>query len=130
MTYKVLLVEDNPDIHEIITDYFGDKSHDEAEFTCVSNGYEAMAYANDSAFDLVLYAAGCGRIYNIANTGNQIQENQLKAIWQAYYKTDTTGSNPKGSGLGLSIVGSIMELHGFSYGVENTPDGVAFWLEF
>lgn len=35
-------------------------------------------------------------------------------IWQAYYKTDAARSNPKGSGLGLSIIKSIAYLHGFA----------------
>ena len=68
--------------------------------------------------------------WSITNTGIQIPEDQLKAIWQAYYKTDAARSNPKGSGLGLAIVQSILDLHGFKYGVENTSTGVRFWFGF
>lgn len=68
--------------------------------------------------------------WSIMNTGNQISEDQLKAIWQAYHKTDAARSNPKGSGLGLSIVKSIIDLHGFTCGNENVEFGVCFWFEY
>ncbi len=68
--------------------------------------------------------------WSIMNTGNQIPEEQLKAIWQAYFKTDSARSNSNGSGLGLSIVKSIIELHGFTCGVENVELGVLFWFEY
>ncbi len=54
MNYKILLVEDDLDLQEIIADYFGDKSKEEMSFTCITNGSEALAYATDGAFDLVL----------------------------------------------------------------------------
>lgn len=38
--------------------------------------------------------------------------------------------NTKGSGLGLSIVHKILELHKFSYGADNKEDGVTFWFKF
>ena len=34
-----------------------------------------------------------------------------------------------GSGVGLSIVKAIMDLHHRDYGVENYENGVAFWFE-
>lgn len=65
--------------------------------------------------------------WSITNTGSPIPDEELSRIWQAYYKLDQsrTGS---GSGLGLSIVRSILELHGFQYGAENTEAGVYFWF--
>ncbi len=69
------------------------------------------------------------RRWSIHNTGAQIPEDQLRAVWQAYYKADTARSRPEGSGLGLSIVKAIMELHGFACGAENTAEGVRFWFE-
>lgn len=52
--YKVLLIEDDLDLQEIISDYFGEKSKGEISLTCISNGAEALLYANNSTFDLVL----------------------------------------------------------------------------
>ncbi len=67
--------------------------------------------------------------WSITNTGSPVPDEELPRIWQAYYKLDQsrTGS---GSGLGLSIIRSIMELHGFQYGAENTEAGVCFWFEW
>ncbi len=54
MEYKVLLIEDDLDLQEIIADYFSDKSNETMTLICVANGNEALLYANDSTFDLVL----------------------------------------------------------------------------
>jgi len=52
--YKILLIEDDLDLQEIISDYFGEKSKEEIVLTCITNGTEALLYASDSTFDLVL----------------------------------------------------------------------------
>ena len=54
MAYKVLLIEDDLDLQEIITDYFSDRSSENMVLTCIANGSEALLYASDSTFDLVL----------------------------------------------------------------------------
>ncbi|MEG0315022.1 MAG: HAMP domain-containing sensor histidine kinase [Erysipelotrichaceae bacterium] len=55
----------------------------------------------------------------VIDKGNGIEEDQLEHIWDRYYKSK---SNHKrscvGSGLGLSIVKSIMNLHGTNFGVK------------
>lgn len=64
------------------------------------------------------------------NSGSQIPEDMTDAIWEPYRKADHARSNPRGTGLGLSIARTILELHGFSYGVRNTEDGVTFWFKY
>lgn len=86
----------------------------------------AASYTPEGGEILITISA---RRWSIHNTGAQIPENQLKTIWQAYYKADTARSRPEGSGLGLSIVKAILELHGFAWGAENTGEGVRFWFE-
>lgn len=54
MAYKVLLIEDDLDLQEIITDYFSDRSSGTMALTCIANGSEALLYARNSTFDLVL----------------------------------------------------------------------------
>jgi signal transduction histidine kinase len=71
-----------------------------------------------------------GQRWSITNTGAPIPEAQLHMIWRAYYKTDGARSGLGGSGLGLSIVRSIMALHDFDYGVENLSSGVRFWFAY
>lgn len=54
MTYKILLVEDDPSLCEIITDYFEEKSKYDYEVISVQNGSEALDHCLDASYDLVL----------------------------------------------------------------------------
>ena len=55
---------------------------------------------------------------NITNSGDGIKEEDIPLIWDKYYKIDKTYSRVQvGSGIGLSIVKNILELHQFKYGV-------------
>ena len=63
----------------------------------------------------------------VFNQGQQIPEEQMKRLWEAYYQADEARSTG-GSGLGLSIVREILQRHGWTYGAENRQEGVCFWL--
>jgi two-component system sensor histidine kinase VanS len=66
----------------------------------------------------------------VYNTGAQIPEEEIGALWQSFYRGDRSRKREESRfGLGLSIVRSIMELHGRPYGVYNMADGVCFWFE-
>ena len=67
----------------------------------------------------------------VADTGIGISEEDLKHIWDRFYKTDKVeGIKSTGTGLGLTIVKTIIESHGFKYGVESTKGtGTMFWFE-
>lgn len=54
MTEKILFVEDDLDLQEIVRDFFTAKSGGTVEITCLDNGAEALCYAQSCAFDLVL----------------------------------------------------------------------------
>lgn len=65
----------------------------------------------------------------IENKGVPIPEDKLKLIWNAFYKVEEINNRSgEGSGLGLSIVKNMLELHKLSFGVENTEEGVKFWF--
>ncbi|MCM1988677.1 sensor histidine kinase [Oceanirhabdus seepicola] len=67
---------------------------------------------------------------SVFNSGKNIEENQLKKIWQHFYKVDKARARQYGgSGLGLSIVKAVQTLHGNDFGVFNVPDGVVFWFD-
>jgi len=66
--------------------------------------------------------------FAIENSGQPIPADKIAHVWDAYYKTDAARSNPKGTGLGLFIVKSILTAHGYKYGVDNTNAGVRFWF--
>ena len=64
---------------------------------------------------------------SVFNSGSHIPDESLDRIWESFYKVDKARTRKYGgSGLGLKIVSSIVNLHGGSYSAENTPDGVLF----
>lgn len=70
-------------------------------------------------------------LLTVWNSGSHIPQSSLGRIWDPFYKVGDGGDNSKkGSGLGLSIVRSIVSLHGGGCSARNTPDGVAFWCSF
>lgn len=60
------------------------------------------------------------RVYN---EGKVIEEERLDSIWYTFVTHDKNGS-----GLGLAICRSILEQHGFNYGVNNRNNGVEFYF--
>ncbi|MDR7871257.1 MAG: response regulator transcription factor [Tissierellaceae bacterium] len=54
MVFKVLLVEDNPEIREIIIDYFTEKSNGDLTIHTASTGSEGKLKSMDYNYDLVL----------------------------------------------------------------------------
>ena len=66
----------------------------------------------------------------VFNTGDPIPEASLPHIWEKFYKVDKARTRAYGgSGIGLSLVKAIMDLHHREYGAENYENGVAFWFE-
>lgn len=66
----------------------------------------------------------------IRDTGRGIPADKIPHIWNRYYKVDKEHRRAtRGSGLGLSIVRNILELHHAEYGVESELDkGSTFWF--
>lgn len=59
----------------------------------------------------------------IENEGSHLSQSQMSSIWDTYVSGDR-----EGTGLGLAICKTILDLHEFHYGVENTEKGVQFWF--
>ena len=68
----------------------------------------------------------------IIDTGCGIAQDELHLIWDRYYKVDKVHARAKvGTGIGLSIVKSILTIHDCSFGVSSELDkGSTFWFEF
>ena len=68
---------------------------------------------------------------SVTDTGEGIPQDKLKDIWERYYKVDKEHKRAQmGSGLGLSIVKNILDMHGGTYGVTSTlGQGSTFWFE-
>jgi signal transduction histidine kinase len=65
----------------------------------------------------------------IEDYGEGIAQEDIPYIWDRFYKAGDSVKH-KGSGLGLSIVKSILEAHGFNFGVSSEiGKGSKFWFE-
>ena len=79
---------------------------------------------------ITLKKSGQRACFGIINSGRPIPEEEMEKIWTSFYKIDPARTREDGgSGLGLSIVKSILDAHDSKYGVNNREDGVEFWFE-
>lgn len=63
----------------------------------------------------------------VFNSGSHIPEESIDRLWESFYKVDKARTRKYGgSGLGLKIVSSIINLHSGSYSAANTDNGVIF----
>lgn len=70
-----------------------------------------------------------GNTLIVENTGVFISEIDLPHMFTPFYRADKSRSKATGgSGLGLYIVKTILDLHGMNYGIKNTEKGVIFYL--
>jgi two-component system sensor histidine kinase BaeS len=72
--------------------------------------------------------AGAGVRIVVRDTGSGIPAEHLPHIFDRFYKSDASRTDPQdksGSGLGLSIVKAIVELHGGRVSASNVPAGGA-----
>lgn len=68
-------------------------------------------------------------IFAIRNYNVEFSEGELSQIWDRFYVREKSRSkNSDGTGLGLTIVKNILELHNSNYGVKNIKGGVEFYF--
>lgn len=68
---------------------------------------------------------------SVSNTGSHIKDDEIKEIWQSFYRGDASRKRDNDRfGLGLSIVSAIAQLQGTNCGAQNTDNGVTFWFDF
>ena len=72
-----------------------------------------------------------GNILQVRNSGVSIDSADLEKIFEPFYRVDRSHNrNTGGSGLGLYIVKTILERHGFSFRMNSTDDEVCFTVIF
>ena len=70
-------------------------------------------------------------VLTVTNTGTSIPEEDLPVLFTPFYRVEKSrNKSTGGSGLGLYLVKTILELHGFQYRMENTETGVVFMVTF
>ena len=100
-------------IEQVLTNYLSNASHH------VSDGGTITVTAGRNGEK--------GAEVFVHNTGNNIPEEDIDRLWEKFFKVDKAHTRSYGgSGIGLSIVKSIIDIHGGSVSVENTEDGVRF----
>ena len=67
----------------------------------------------------------------VQNTGAHIGEEALPHMFEAFYRAEASRNRSTGgSGLGLYLVKMILERHGATCTIENTPEGVRASVRF
>ena len=86
----------------------------------------------DKRVIVVLRREGNEILFSVKDTGAGVKPEELRDIWNRYYRSKEAHKRPvKGSGLGLSIVKTVLEKHEFRYGVRSEVDkGCEFYVLF
>jgi signal transduction histidine kinase len=65
----------------------------------------------------------------IRNYGAHIEEHEIEQIWNSFYRVEKSRNKEHGgSGLGLTIVKNILDIHKSDYGVRNLENSVEFYF--
>jgi len=86
----------------------------------------------DKKIQVILRTSGAKARIDVVDNGEGIEADKLPLIWNRYFKIDKTHKRSQiGSGLGLSIVKTILEKHNLSYGANSkVGTGTDIWIEF
>ena len=70
-----------------------------------------------------------GVVIEVEDTGDGIEEDKIKLIFDKYYRSENHKREVVGTGLGLSIVKAVLKLHNYDYGVRSViGKGSVFWF--
>lgn len=139
------------EIEEILDFYEPQIEEKRAKVTCSGNGMlngdpllfrqaasnllkNALNYSEDGVKINISIQENTDQYLNVifTDTGYGIEENNLTRIFDRFYRVNSANSNhAEGSGLGLSIVRAIMELHGGSISIASRlGEGTTATLRF
>jgi Signal transduction histidine kinase len=88
----------------------------------------AIKYAGESGhIDIAVHKNGSAVNFSVTNTGPAIPKEDIKHIFERFYRADKARTQGSGYGLGLAIARSIVENHqGIISCVSNEADGTTF----
>ena len=101
---------------------------DEARITQVVTNLasNAIKYTPEGGtVSVIVYRKGKENLLCVENTCERLSEEALEKVFDSFYRGDAARTT-EGTGLGLAIVKAIVEQHGGSCRVFNTPSGVQF----
>lgn len=104
---------------------FGDK--DRVVQVCTNLLDNAIKYSKENA-DIRITTKIKGRKVNVSfsNENEEVTSDELKKIWQRFYRVDKARTSRESSGLGLSIVRGIISQMGEDIWVEKQKEDVVF----
>ncbi|OOZ81481.1 two-component sensor histidine kinase [Bacillus cereus] len=89
----------------------------------------AIKYTTNQNIKIILEDRNKSVYFQIENGINAEQIKDVDKIWEPFYVLDSSRSKEKsGTGLGLAIVKSILERHGFDYGVSTKEGEIRFYI--
>lgn len=113
-------------IHQWLIDatYHGDK---DLLFQAYANILDnAIKYTHESGeIKIAMKAEGQHYVIQIEDTGGGVAENELDKVFQRFYRSDVSRSS-SGTGLGLSLVKAVFDLHHAEIVLRNTEKGLRF----
>lgn len=92
----------------------------------------AVKYCGESKYVCIQLKKTSKKVsLHVIDHGVGIPKEELAHVWERYYRTSANHEREiEGSGIGLSIVRSILALHNAKYGVESSEGkGSDFWFE-
>jgi signal transduction histidine kinase len=95
----------------------------------LSNAIKYNVDGGNVVVDLQSINSNSARIY-VKDTGLGIPAEKLEELFQPFNRLNAENSGIEGTGIGLTITKSIVELMGGKIGVESTVGaGSSFWIE-
>ncbi|MGH1296676.1 sensor histidine kinase [Bacillus pretiosus] len=89
----------------------------------------AIKYTANQNIKITLENRNENIYFQIQNGMNAEQRKDIDKIWEPFYVLESSRSKDhSGTGLGLAIVKSILERHGFDYGVSTIEEDIRFYI--
>lgn len=91
--------------------------------------YNAINHtAGGETITVAIEKGGNGCRVSVSNPGEAIPEEDRGVIWERYQRGQHHGGRRQGTGIGLSIVSTILKAHGMPYGVDCKDGLTIFWF--
>lgn len=95
----------------------------EAVSNVIDNAIKYNRKGGAVSIELIASSGGDAAVLTVDDTGHGIDEGAQERIFERFYRSDETSAEVEGSGLGLTIVRSVMKAYGGSVDYERRDGG-------